>query len=143
MEENVLGEAYFPRTGPSTCSVLPLGRVLLEPSIPGTWVCRERAKVYSQTQLQTHNHAHSDGLAACRTAPRALGTQTCGGRSHDQGSEASGQKLPTPLKGCEYSSVEGEGRSVVLSPRGGCQISVTRPLVNGSCSESVLSSISR
>lgn len=48
MEENVFGEAYSPRTGLSTCSVLPLGRVLLEPSIPGTWVCRERAKADSK-----------------------------------------------------------------------------------------------
>lgn len=110
MEENVLGEAYSSRTGPSTCSILPLGRVLLEPSVPGTWVCRERAKADSQTQLQTHNHAHSDCLAACRTAPRALDAQRwpVAGGHHDQGSEASGQKLLETLRRCEYSSVERE-----------------------------------
>lgn len=106
----MLGEAYSPRTGPSTCSILPLGRVLLEPSVPGTWVRREKAKADSQTQLQTHNHAHFDCLAACRTAPRALDAQRwpVAGGHHDQGSEVSGQKLLETLRRRKYSSVERE-----------------------------------
>lgn len=82
------------------------------------WTARPSCRLTTMLILTALQHA---GLHQGLWVPRPVA-----GGHHDQGSEASGQKLHVPLKGCVYSSVEGEGKGVVLrgltkllSPRGG------------------------